>query len=801
MIRKGMVILMAMAALPAYAFAPTADQCSVNVRWPDASRSTLEIEGRTYRAALHCDAPGLTVYDLDGREIANVTSESLDVGGAHPTGPGRVNIYNFGTQMYEIHLRDLQVAGFDAGEVELALFCYGDRLFWNLNVRTYDGTSAPSAGIAVATGPATLLAADETDDAALAATARADGLCAAVFTPEQPPQPTDGTWADAGMAAVIGETPDAMLALLRHERHADEVRFALDGGVYDGYQASKGFHQVTTDFTGPRGFEEAWINPNQRIEVDMRVSAPFGAELICNVQNAYGVLEAAVLTDADGFPLPVQVQVCKNFGGEFEEGRDEGDAGYGHAYAPLRVGPDAPFEGRMYHLFGNWGTHPLKQISSIRFFHHYFHASLGPTETLCYVPFEYPRDDDRNYVLADVRGISSPAWPGQPQHDHVSVVGAMRYRSGGKWVNNLLQRTRIFATAPNLASFALDYLSEDGKVETSLEIFELPQDDETRCFIRMRLKALDTVELDAPSAHHLRFVNAGAYIVQTRWPKVAFTGVDGTTQHRDVPETEAWVLEAEPLGAAYPFAAAYPHKHGNMAFFVNRFEGVLGGEPVEQFGLSCFGGKSWTELFLTAPREITRLEKGDWFDAHLFVMPHGSSDTDYRPAERQRALYGEQIAKVTVAHGERLNAFPARIKADSRGFAQFTLEDGDNWIPLLVEGFDSHKAPMLWERRGSWLFHDQQVHGNDWYQSYRAEDGSVGYVFVVKVRPGQTHDYLVTTVPSATAITQRNGYVTVEGGPMDFLSPVPFDGLTCTEVPGTELFRCVGDAARATALR
>jgi hypothetical protein len=225
----------------------------------------------------------------------------------------------------------------------------------------------------------------------------------------------------------------------------------------------------------------------------------------------------------------------------------------------------------------------------------------------------------------------------------------------------------------------------------------------------------------------------------------------------------------------------------------------LGGQPVDSFGLSCFGGEDWTEVFLTAPGNITRLEKGDNLEAHFFVMPYGDANSDYKPAEKQRELYGEGIAQVEVHHGKAFSGYPRRIKADARGFAEFTLTGGDNWTPILIEGFESHRGLMLWEKAGDrWLFHDQQIYGNDWYQTYRAEDGTVGFVVVVKVRPGQSHHYVVTAAPHASAIAQRNGFVTVTGGPMDFLSPVRFAGLTVTPVDGTELFRCTGDVARAT---
>jgi hypothetical protein len=180
-------------------------------------------------------------------------------------------------------------------------------------------------------------------------------------------------------------------------------------------------------------------------------------------------------------------------------------------------------------------------------------------------------------------------------------------------------------------------------------------------------------------------------------------------------------------------------------------------------------------------------------------MPYGHEGVDHAPAEHQRELYGKGIAQVEVQHGNVLPGFPRRIQADPRGFAEFTLTGGDNWTPFLVEGFQSYRIPMLWEKRGAeWLFVDQQVYGNDWYQSYRALDGSYGFVFVVKVRPGQSHHYLVSLDPNATAITQQNGFVSIQGGPMDFISPVRFKDLQCEPLPGTGLFHCAGKVREAT---
>jgi hypothetical protein len=819
-----MVVVFCAVSLSALGFAPTYDQADVSVRYDSPERKVLIVEGESYTLHLDTELAAITQFAAGEDSLIGEYALLPVLNTGAVKGPGRINIYSFGTQMYEIHLRDLHWTDLDA-DIEIVLYCYAKRVFANINVTPRGESRDLEIGWLGTVKRAIEILNPEDDHAARLSedgqrsrvtalvprhrTADGRGVPTRVVL-EPPVKLMTGSRYAAGYpgtrtAAVIfvaGESDNDLENLVRVEAAAGSFTFDVSGGQFEGYRTLKGFYEITTDYRGPRDFETAWVNPNQRYEVKLRVSAPEGmppAKLICNVRNDYSVLEAAVLTDADGYPLPVQVQVSKNFGSEKEEGEAEGDAGYSEAYVPISVSPTSPFEGRVYHLFGNWGTHPLKQISSIRFYHHYFHASLGPTETFCYVPFEYPRDDGRNYIMADVRGLTNKMWPGQPQHDHVSVVGGLRYKSGGEWVNNVLQDTRIYLTSPNLASFALEYLSEDGKVKSTWEIFEIPQDDEARCFVKLVLDVVEPVEIDGGSAQNLRFLNAGAYIVGTVWPQVAYTAQDGTTSIVNVAAENEWVLEGTPLGAKIPFVAAYAHEHGNMAFVVNRVAGTLGGQPVDSFGLSCFGGEDWTEVFLTAPGNITRLEKGDNLEAHFFVMPYGDANSDYKPAEKQRELYGDGIAQVEVHHGKAFSGYPRRIKADARGFAEFTLTGGDNWTPILIEGFESHRGLMLWEKAGDrWLFHDQQIYGNDWYQTYRAEDGTVGFVVVVKVRPGQSHHYVVTAAPHASAIAQRNGFVTVTGGPMDFLSPVRFAGLTVTPVDGTELFRCTGDVARAT---
>ena len=279
---------------------------------------------------------------------------------------------------------------------------------------------------------------------------------------------------------------------------------------------------------------------------------------------------------------------------------------------------------------------------------------------------------------------------------------------------------------------------------------------------------------------------------------MAYTNSAGETVQRDVATGDAWALEAEPLGADTPFVAGYSHKQGNMAFVVRDFKGRLGGQDAKMFGLSVFGGTDWTELFLTAPASLEYLRAGDYVDASLFVMPYGHATVDHTPAQRQQLLYGPKAATLSVARGTKLGEFPLRLRTDERGFADFTVENGNNWNVVLMEGFKTYKLPMLWEQAGpSWLFHDQQVLGNDWYQSYQASDGTIGFAVAVKLRPDMSHRYVVSVAPNATAITQRNGS-SPSGRSHGLHCPHRFAGLDCVPVDGTDLFRCTGSAESAT---
>ncbi len=206
-----------------------------------------------------------------------------------------------------------------------------------------------------------------------------------------------------------------------------------------------------------------------------------------------GAVECGVLLDEDENVLPIMVQTSKNFSGENEEPfYNPNDTPFSETFFPVHLKPEESRPMSSLHLYQNWGNHPLKQISSLGAWMDYYHMSTGVTETTCYVPFLF--GGLSGVHIADFRPMSQDFWENQPQHDNVAGHSFLRYRDGnGIWHYIEYAGTTFRSTGPNWADFTLDYISDDGKVKVSLDIFELPQTDELRNFVKIRIEFLSDV--------------------------------------------------------------------------------------------------------------------------------------------------------------------------------------------------------------------------------------------------------------------------------------------------------------------
>ncbi len=139
------------------------------------------------------------------------------------------------------------------------------------------------------------------------------------------------------------------------------------------------------------------------------------------------------MLDKDGHPMPLVVQVSKNFAGEKEEKfYNPRDTPFSETYFPLYLEPGERTTLTSLHLYQNWGRHMTKHWSSLGAWMDYFHSSTGVTETTCYVPFKFAGIG--GVSIADFRAMSQETfWSGQPQHDNLAGHSFLSFYDGQNW--------------------------------------------------------------------------------------------------------------------------------------------------------------------------------------------------------------------------------------------------------------------------------------------------------------------------------------------------------------------------------
>ncbi len=599
--------------------------------------------------------------------------------------------------------------------------------------------------------------------------------------------------------------PDVALRDVLHPLSA--THSSARGGSGLSYDATSGLYRASFDANIEAfGFEPAFRNPARRMELGLDIKnddAP--RNIVVKAATGVGNLEAGVLADSNGFPLPTPAWVAKNFGGEREE---PDDSAFGDIYFPLQLGAGERRQFQVLGLTHGWGDHPLKQVSSVRFFHIYWHLSTGASETTCFSQDWMPVGS-MIFQIPDFRPLSGPFWTSQPQHDCQQWPGFLQWNNGaGKLI---YERTDFESISPNIARFSLFYRMSDDAGTARVDVTEIPQQDEMRTFLKVRYDWTKAQTIAGDARRNFRWLN----IYEKRLPaQLLWTGADGTTQIRPV-EAGKGVI-GEMLSPDSPFAAASGRGDNyNSLVQIRRLSGRLGGKPFSQSALSAnFGepGQKENAYWLTVPDEKLQLQAGDFLEAELYLMPHGEAVAPALKPERERRDYGigagldggPRITDVTV--GEKLADFPPRVRAAQTAddeAAAFTFTGGQGAMPLIVEGFRGYGTPLLW-RNGVWQ--DQQVHGGDGYQVEPDEKGGYRFVFVSPHREGQTHQFVVSRINAPAgvkALRDRNGRLEIElnsSGPLTLRSPAIFGPGQNTVSADSPLIGFRGQDVRVTQL-
>ena len=353
-----------------------------------------------------------------------------------------------------------------------------------------------------------------------------------------------------------------------------------------------------------------------------------------NIGGDKGSVEGGVLLDAEGHPLPIVVQISKNFAGEKEERfYNPADTPFSETIFPLHLDAGERCTLTSLKLYQNWGRHMVKQFSSLGAWMDYFHSSTGVTETTCYVPFKFaglPGVD-----VADFRAMSQHAfWPGQPQHDNVAGHSFLSYDAGQGWTYLEYVGTTYHSTGPNWMDIGLEYLSTDGKIKATVRTFELPQADELRNFIRVRYDVLQPLTVkNAPE--DFRLLTVASWVQNLRYKWFAATGGADTEL--------TFSQNGFPVrGASIPrrnaFVAMYGEPKGSNAIVLRSWETKVGGKDFGPAASVWCETKGDTRLLLVPDTETLELQPGDHIQFDAFWLPYGEVNGGARRNAKARCL-------------------------------------------------------------------------------------------------------------------------------------------------------------------
>lgn len=519
------------------------------------------------------------------------------------------------------------------------------------------------------------------------------------------------------------------------------------GGRFEGYDAHRGHYTIvpTASRTFVRGETfHFYDHPDDHDILPLIIENDAYPRTIYvkHLDTRLGRIEAGIVTDEAGMALPVLVQGSKNFCGEDEEPfYHPGDAAYAESYFPLVLAAGERLRLRSYHARQNWGTHPLKQVSSLQAWVPYYQMSLGVTETTCYVPFRF--GGHRGIWIADLRGVSGKMWATQPQFDNVGGHRFFHYRDtyGEHFLRYL--RTRFQLTSPNMCRWGMDYTTEAGEATAALDIWEFPQTDQTRSFVRLRIDFQHALAVPRPVTH-LFLLSLDTSVQRLRYATLGYWDASGR-----LTECPARADSALPAGASLgrdaPFVALYgcmPESvaHGNNAIVVRDFDGRYQGRPLSRLAVTAV---PWQEdhllvgLTLDLPEKEARFQPGDFLQLDAMIVPYGTVGDGPAAPLAERIRFGTAGPTASATRGEILETFPLRVRVDSEERAAITLKGGYSTLAVLIEGFRDYAPPILERCQPSgWQPVNLTGDGPEGHHTYLTADRHYGFVFLVTTEGG-----------------------------------------------------------------
>ncbi len=508
--------------------------------------------------------------------------------------------------------------------------------------------------------------------------------------------------------------------------------------VYLGYEALRGTYTLQMDGTD---FTTAYNNPDMRFYADLQITCDENdRDIYIRSNGRNGCLEAAAILDDTQTLVPINVQVCKNFCGDFGDTFYNAiDRQYGDSFIPLSLKANETQSFTLLNLYQNWGHAPLKQLSSIEFHVSYYHLSTGTTESNCIAPY-FVGDKD-GWLLPDFRGASGNIWPEQPQFNSVGILKFVNYRKNllNKTVLSEIKNTQIDSVGQTYSDITSTYTSDCGSYTYTLRHVEFPQKDENRTYYTVDIEFNKYICFDDFKKDFDLFYFDGRYVA---FNKAGYLNENNEPTVTDVSTTKTAYYT---LGENCPYFGFFDvtdeteyqieNRFGsNFALLVKNTSVIKDG--TEQDVSLIFRDSSEKDMTvgaLTLDYGTVMFRPGDKITLELILLPWGigteEHDNNVRTVREDSCLYP---TTVTAQVGKVLQDSLVPTVRCENNVAEVTVTGGRNYQAIRFDGYTGLACPSVYVLDGTqWVQASTAgIHGYDGYSVHYNEDGTYSFSFV-----------------------------------------------------------------------
>ena len=513
------------------------------------------------------------------------------------------------------------------------------------------------------------------------------------------------------------------------------------------YDPAKGWWQVVLG-------ENRDLRTMERAKVAASHTAPESATLRLNFAKAGGGFPitgmSPVLRDTEGWPLGLPVQISKNW---------HTTPVWFHGLTLMEIPPAVPLEFEFDLAYGFWGGVPpvshaqlcLVGYGGNQLWDQMAIGSFG--ESITY-------DPDVNLgrsMVDDIRPLMVWGMGKTPkqQWSWTHNVGGCDFltlflKDQPKRQYLRRQKTLYASYGPVISDVTYAGETPDGAIQSRIRTQSWRVDDYVRALYTLRYRVAKPVE----NIDRLAFFQLGA----DRYNDISFRRMArGTLNGLDElwePEKGGHVYSrrGEPLAGEFPWMGMYeinketprPFPEGDQgalgdkAFIVRAWKARLGGKDCPTPCYSVYGAEDgWQGALveLSPPKDVARLEQGDFVEAQLefLVLPQKAEDY-YGPNQNMVAalkanaepwaltLREAVCANVSVeaAIGEVEQVWPVRIASDKGEQAAFTVTGGVGFTPVTICGAKASRGFTLYTQNDDGTrakVEQSSAVGRDWWQA------------------------------------------------------------------------------------